>query len=75
MATTVRNRSEKRFYNEGQEVGDPIASWPRPLSLIADDTLIWLNAIGNNEAREITEQWRPAFRVVTVHELQERGWQ
>lgn len=59
-----------RYVGEGSD-DDVLTDDSRPLSLTMSPTLIWLNALGNKEAKAITAAWQPTFKVryATAEEL------
>ena len=75
--TNVRIGNEKRSLSKGSNIPEDLnpLDGARPLSLQMGPTLIWLNALGDIEARAITEAWRPRFMIKTVTSIEEVPWQ
>jgi hypothetical protein len=73
----VRIGVEKRFLIEEQNnsIDENPLDGSRPLSLSAGPTLIWLNAIGDIEAKAIVDEYRPRFRIIRSTDLEHITWQ
>lgn len=63
----------KRYMNEGAD-SDALTDDSRPLSLTMSPTLIWLNALGNKEAKAITAAWQSTFKVSFVTREELAAW-
>jgi hypothetical protein len=71
MSNEIRSKGIKEKHTEDTNPLDGT----RPLSLQMGPTVIWLNALGDIDARAIVDAWAPRFNITTVATLEESTWQ